>query len=117
MKLIYLYALFFAILIIGCSEKKENLNDDENLNDSSDETITDDDSVDVVTDGPKPPDWGECTGGWEQKKQINEKTGRLEARWCEPPENWRPAAHPDWGSCSDGWEQKEYKDESACQIL
>lgn len=111
MKLTYLSAMVFAILIIGCSEKKDNLSDDKNVNDSSDETITDDDTVDVAADGPKPPDWGECTGGWEQKEQINEKTGRLEARWCEPPENWRPAAPPDWGDCPDGWEQKEDKDE------
>ncbi len=60
-------------------------------------------------DGPNPPDWGECAGGWIQKEQINEKTGRLEARWCEP--SGSPAEIPDWGDCPDGWEPKEEKDD------
>ncbi len=70
-----------------------------------------DDAPPVVSD-PRPPDWGDCTGGWEQKEQINEQTGRLEARWCEPPADWRPAAPPDWGDCPEGWEPKEEKDEA-----
>jgi len=112
--LILMTALFF---VFSCSGKKDSKTDDE-FDDLSDEALaesevpdTDTDDYDFLNDGPKPPDWGDCKGVWEQKEQFNEETGRLEARWCEPPENWRPAAPPDWGDCPDGWEQKEDKDE------
>ncbi|HNT27108.1 MAG TPA: hypothetical protein PKH10_02920, partial [bacterium] len=101
-----LFPVFFSLLLFGaCAEKKETPTDAE----PTDSEQPDSDDFFVV--GPKPPDWGTCTGGWEQKEQVNEETDRLEARWCEPPANWRPVAPVDWGTCPEGWEQKEDKDE------
>ncbi|HNT27804.1 MAG TPA: hypothetical protein PKH10_06470, partial [bacterium] len=110
--------LFFALMALlsfcTCTEKNEAKTDNEVVSDTDsatsdadavtgDELLSDADTWDFWKNGPRPPDWGPCTGGWEQKEQYNEETGRLEARWCEPPANWRPAAPVDWGTCPEGW--------------